>query len=66
MTIKIKIFKAFNDANSPVHPFSFCFDGGPVDRELIENEKTNENLFINFRDSGEDGMTVVIKRSAKE
>ena len=51
---------------SPVRPFFFRFDGGPVEREIIDNEKTNENLFINCRDSGEDGMTVVIKRSAKE
>ena len=60
------IFKAFNDADSSVHPFLFRFYGGPVERELIENAKTNEKLFINCLESDEHGMSVKIIRSAKE
>ena len=39
--------RAINDADSPVHSFSFAFDGGVVENELIENEKTNEKLTTN-------------------
>ena len=50
-----------------MHPFIFIFSGGPVERELISNEKTNEELFLRSKDFGpEDGMGVLIKRSAKE
>ena len=51
-----------------MHPFSFSFSGGPVERELISNEKTNEDLFINCVNSDEAGigMSVLIKRCAKE
>ena len=48
-----------------MHPFRFGFSGGPVERELIENEKTNENLLMGSMDLGA-GMMVVIQRSAKE
>ena len=58
-------FKAFNESNSPVHPFLFRFGGGPVDRELIDNEETNENLYVNCVDSDEH-MSVRIIRIAKE
>ena len=47
-------------------PFLFVFSGGPVEKELIENEKTNEELFLGSKDLGaEAGMRYVI-RSAKE
>ena len=60
------VFKAFNDADFPV-PFSFCFIGGPIERELMLNEKTNEELVMGSVDLGaEAGMKVSIKRSAKE
>ena len=59
------VFEAFHDADSPM-PFSFGFSGGPVEIELIENEKTNEDLFINCVDSDQDGMAVLIERSAME
>ena len=50
-----------------MHPFTFCFSGGPVEREMVLNEKANEELFIGSGDFGaEAGMRVVIKRSAKE
>ena len=66
MIIKI-VFEAFTDANSPAHPFSFSFSGGPVENELILNEKTNEELVMGGVDLGaEAGMKVSIKRSAKE
>ena len=65
LLIKV-VFELFNDADSPVHPFSFGFSGGPVEKELIENEKTNEDLFINCVDSDQDGMAVLIERSAME
>ena len=48
-------------------PFRFGFSGGPVEMEVIENEKTNEELIMWSVDLGaEAGMMVVIKRSAKE
>ena len=66
MIIKI-VFEAFTDANSPVHPFSFSFIGGPVENELILNEKTNEELVMGTVNlSAEAGMSVVIQRRAKE
>ena len=47
--------------------FFFYFIGGPVERELISNEKTNEELFLGSEDLGpEEGMRVLILRSAKE
>ena len=47
--------------------FFFYFSGGPVERELISNEKTNEELFLGSEDLGpEEGMRVLILRSAKE
>ena len=66
LIIKI-VFQTFNDADSPVHPFVFGFSGGPVEMEVIENEKTNEELAMGSKDLGaEAGMYVVIIRSAKE
>ena len=50
--IKRKIFKAFDTADSPV-PYRFGFSGGAVEREYIENEKTNEELFINCMESAD-------------
>ena len=52
-------------------PFLFVFNGGPVEKELIENEKTKEELFLGSKDLGaeagaEAGMRSVIRRSAKE
>ena len=58
--------RAINDADSPVHSFSFAFDGGVVENELIENEKTNEKLIIGYMDANMYGKLVSIKRSAKE
>ena len=50
-----------------MHPFSFGFSGGPVEQEVVLNEKTNEELFMNSMDFGADvGMSVLIKRSANE
>ena len=60
------LFKAFDDADSAVHPFFFRFYGGPVEREYIENEKTNEDLYINCVESDEHGMSVRIGRRVKE
>ena len=63
--IKRKIFKAFDTADSPV-PYRFGFSGGAVEREYIENEKTNEDLYINCVESDEHGMSVRIGRRVKE
>ena len=51
-----------------MHPFCFSFSGGPVESEYIENETTNEELFISYVEPDEDdnGMPVLIKRSAKK
>ena len=51
-----------------MHPFLFGFSGGPVERELIENEKTNEELVICNVDLYAMGMSVAIyrNRSVKE
>ena len=66
MIIKIPL-EAFNDADSPVHPFRFGFSGGPVEVDVILNEKTNEELVIGSKDLGaEAGIRVVIKRCAKQ
>ena len=48
-------------------PFLFSFSGGPVEWELVLNEKTNEELDMGSVDLGaEAGMKVIIQRSAKE
>ena len=48
-------------------PFIFAFSGGPVERDLISNEKTNEELAMGSADlNAEAGMMVAIKRSVKE
>ena len=64
--MSMKIVFQINDTDSPGHPFSFGFSGGPVESELILNEKTNEELFINCVESDEDVMSVAIYRSTKE
>ena len=64
MTCLKRNFQAFNEADSPV-PFIFAFSGGPVERDLIINEKTNEELAMGSADL-EAGMMVAIKRSVME
>ena len=49
-----------------MHPFCFSFSGGPVESELIENEKTNEELFISYVEPDGPGMSVRIRRYAME
>ena len=51
-----------------MHPFLFGFSGGPVEMEVILNDKTNEELFISYADaeSDEDDISIAIKRCAKE
>ena len=66
LIIKV-LFEAFNDANTPVRPFRLSFSGGPIEREVFLNEKTNEELVMCSADFGaEPGMKVIIQRSAKE
>ena len=50
-----------------MRPFRFIFNSGSIDRELMLNENTNEELLICTVDlRAEAVMYVMIKRSAKE
>ena len=47
-----------------MHPFTFGFSGGPIEMEVVLNEKTNEALVIGSKDLGaEAGVHVGIQRS---